>query len=114
MTDGRLPSRLIVSSLIRRVEQAGGMAAVLLKGDEGGGGILLVIAERGGIVRLIERGHDLDGHEVWRDTADQVVDKTTRLDDYLGRRRASDPDLWAIELDIPDSERFVADMLGAH
>ena len=114
MSDGRLPSKLIVSSLIRRVEQGGGMAMVLLKGDEGGGGILLVIAERGGIVRLIERGHDLDGIEVWRDTASQVVENTVTLDDYLARRRKSDPDLWAIELDIPHSERFVAEMLGAH
>jgi hypothetical protein len=30
---------------------------------------------------------------------------------YIARRRRSDPDLWIIELDIPEAERFAAETI---
>ncbi|MFZ4747332.1 MAG: DUF1491 family protein, partial [Sphingomonas sp.] len=31
---------------------------------------------------------------------------------WLERRREHDPDLWIVELDIPNAQRFVAEMSG--
>lgn len=108
----RLPSALIVAGLMRRAQQEGGNAAVLARGDEQAGGILLVMAERGATVAVMERGHDLDGRPIWRDAAPQVLEGKDNLHDYLARRRQRDPDLWAIELDIVDSQRFIAETIA--
>jgi hypothetical protein len=34
------------------------------------------------------------------------------LDHYIARRRRSDPDLWVIELDVAEAERFAVETLG--
>ena len=35
------------------------------------------------------------------------------LMDYVERRRRNDPDLWVVELDILDAERFAAETIAA-
>ena len=103
---GRLPSGVLVSALIRRVADAGGFAAVLAKGDAGGGGVLVVATDRGGTERLYERGLGSDGQTA-------LIDSTPAEDPsgYWRRRRSHDPDLWVVELDIPQAQRFAAETL---
>ncbi|MBU3076918.1 DUF1491 family protein [Sphingomonas quercus] len=110
----RLPARLIVTALMRRAQAEGGSAAVLARGDDQAGAVLLIVAQRGEITRIIERGHDLDGAELWRDAAPQVLEGKADLNDYLTRRRHADPDLWAVELDIADSQRFIAETIASN
>ena len=102
----RLPTGVVVSALLRRVNDAGGFGAVLAKGDAQAGAVL-VIAVSGGESRLLERGIGPDGQP-------GLIDSTPSddLDGYWKRRRARDPDLWVIELDIPDSQRFAAESLA--
>lgn len=102
----RLPTHLTVGALLRRVNDAGGMAVVLARGDAQTGGLLISLATRDGSPRLIERALDLDGSA-------RLIDSTPSgpVDDYWRRRRASDPDLWVIELDIADGERFAAETI---
>ncbi len=107
MTD-RLPSGIVVSALLRRVNDSGGLGAVLARGDAQGGGILVVIAEPGGETRVVERGLDAKG-----ETALIESFRGELADDYWRRRRARDPDLWVIELDSPDSQRFAAETMLA-
>ncbi|MEI9927597.1 MAG: DUF1491 family protein [Sphingomonas sp.] len=47
---------MLVSALIRCVQDAGGSAAVLARGDATAGGILLLAYERGAHPRFLERG----------------------------------------------------------
>ena len=103
---GRLPSGVLVSALMRRVAEAGGFATVLAKGDVGGGGVLVVTTDRGGPERLYERGLGSDGRTA-------LIDSTPAEDPtgYWRRRRSRDPDLWVIELDIPQAQRFAAETL---
>jgi hypothetical protein len=42
----------------------------------------------------------------------QVIDNETEIYDYWRRRRARDPDLWVIELDIAQAERFAAETMS--
>ncbi|GAA0658829.1 hypothetical protein FHT00_002063 [Sphingomonas insulae] len=97
---------MLVGALLRRVNDAGGIAMVRAKGDAQGGAILLLIEDRSGPVRVLERTLGLDG------AASLTV--STPADDaesYWRRRRARDPDLWVVELDIPEAERFAAETI---
>ena len=109
----RLTSRMLVSALIRRVEIAGGTAAVLAKGDEMSGAILLVCSERGRTERLLERVSDLGGGWRWAECGPQDIENANEVSDYLARRQRNDPDLWLVELTVADAERFAAETIGA-
>lgn len=105
----RLTSRMTIDALMRRVQAAGGFATVLAKGDETAGAILLLCSERGEPQALLERTIDLDGHYRWTRCGPQDVESEGSRAAYMRRRRDSDPDLWLIELDVADAERFAAE-----
>ena len=105
----RLPTQVLVSAMLRRVADAGGFGAVLARGDAQAGGVLVVALERGAPPRLLERGIGPDGRP-------GLIDSTPAddLDGYWRRRRQRDPDLWVVELDIADSQRFAAETIGSN
>jgi hypothetical protein len=47
---------MLVSALLRRVNDAGGFGAVMAKGDPQGGAILVIAIDKGAPPRLLERG----------------------------------------------------------
>jgi hypothetical protein len=106
----RLPSGVLASSLIRRVNDVGGFATVRARGDAQAGGILVVACHRAGPARLFERGVGPAG-------APALIESTPTdgsaesIESYWRKRRARDPDLWVIELDVPGAERFAAETL---
>lgn len=105
----RLTSRMTVDALFRRVRAAGGFATVLAHGDDQAGAILLVCADRGAVAALLERTIDSRGEYRWTRCGPQDVESADARDSYIARRRRNDPDLWLIELDIADAERFAAE-----
>ena len=108
----RLTSRMTVDALIRRVSAEGGFATVLAKGDDSAGAILLLLSERGVPNTLVERTADIDGGYRWSRCGPQDIESADERDSYIQRRRANDPDLWLIELDIAGAERFAAETIG--
>jgi hypothetical protein len=108
----RLPSGVLVGALLRRVNDAGGLGMVLAKGDDRAGAILVVTLERGGNPRLFERGVGPAGDPALIETGPKQA-APEAMTDYWRRRRARDPDLWVIELDIPFAERFAAETILA-
>lgn len=105
----RLPSGLEASALCRQVESTGGFAQVLAKGDADRGVLVLLIAQRGEVVARLERQMTADFSYRWTRFAPPEHDLRTFIDD----RSRIDPDFWLIELDVPDAERFVAEMMSA-
>lgn len=101
----RLRSDITVAALVRRVSAAGGHAAVLAKGESEAGAILLECADRGRTTAILERLLDADLRYRWQRVGPDMSESTA-VRDYLARRRARDPDLWIVELDIPDATRF--------
>ncbi len=99
----RLASNIKVSALLRRVSAAGGFGTVLARGDETAGSIAIVIRDRGE-TRLLEPAMAMTGGYEWREAA-----AGDAIDSWTERARRYDPDLWIIELDIPDAARFVAE-----
>lgn len=109
MSAARLPTHLEVGGLLRRVSAEGGFATVLAKGEPESGTILLVLRDSRTNPRLFERMPQLDGSRSWSLNRVQDVENQQEFDDYLVRRRAQDSDLWIVELDIPNPERFIGE-----
>lgn len=105
----RFTSRFLVDLLLRRIEAAGGFAAILVKGDETAGIILVQCTYRGVPGPLLERRFALDGGYVWEAVGPDASDDGESHANYRERRQKADPDLWIIELDIADAPRLVAE-----
>ena len=109
----RLPAHLEVSGLIRRVAADGGFAAVIARGERDAGTILLVLRDARTNPRLFERMPQPDGTRAWTLNRIQDHDKKQEFEDYLSRRTNQDSDLWIVELDVPNPERFIGDSAAA-
>lgn len=107
----RLSSDMLVSALIRRVEAEGGHAMVLARGDRGAGAVIVLCAERGRVEKLLERTLDLEGRYIWTRCGPEDMQDFQQYQDYLDRRRRRDPDLWIVELDIAEAERFAVETI---
>lgn len=80
---------------------------VLAKGERDAGTILVLTIERGENPRVFERLPHSDGTRKWRVAMAETAENRQKINDYLNRRRTQDPDLWVVELDIADGERFI-------
>lgn len=104
----RLAAHLEIASLIRLAQANGGMATVLASGERDAGTILVVTIYRGKNARLFERMPQLDGSRRFVLTKEQDSENPREFDEYLNRRSHQDPDIWVLEVDIDDAERFIA------
>jgi hypothetical protein len=102
----RLASGVRVAALLRQVQGRGGFGTVLARGDETAGSIAIVARDRGE-TRLLEPVLAMNGGYDWREVA-----AGDAIDGSIERSRRRDPDLWVIELDIPDAARFIAESFG--
>jgi hypothetical protein len=105
--DSRIPAHLEVSGLIRAVEAAGGFAAVLATGERDAGTILVVCYDREGCSAAYERMPQPDGTRLWTLSKRQDPGNPQEFSEYYSRRHDQDRDLWVVELDIPNAERFI-------
>ena len=109
MSGGRLPPRLEVPAVLRRAESQGGFATVLSRGDPESGAMLLVVTSRGRHVGCLERILGMEGAYEWRTAGPAKTAESVEVASFLAKRRQFDPDLWLIELDIAEPERFIAE-----
>jgi hypothetical protein len=105
--EARLPAHLEVSGLIREVDAAGGFATVIKKGERDAGTILVICCENGTNSRLYERMPQLDGSRKWTLSKVQDPENPSDFSDYCDRRKRQDADVWILELDIENCERFI-------
>lgn len=104
----RLPAHVEVGAILRLAESQGGMGMVVSKGERDAGTILLVTMCRGSDAALYERMPQLDGSRAFVRTKLQDTEKPVEFSEYLSRRSRQDPDIWVLEVDIDDAERFIA------
>jgi hypothetical protein len=109
LASDRLPAHLEVASIVRQAASAGDFGTVLRKGDPERGSILLFIASRGRHVACLERVLSLEGGYSWQAVGPSESASSAEIADFLARRARFDEDLWAIELDIAEPERFIAE-----
>lgn len=109
-----LPSGLLISALLKRTNDAGGMGMVRARGEPDSGAILLILNDTDGSTKLRERARGPSGQPTLVPAG--PVDPTDAIarESYWRRRRAQDPDLWVVELDIVSPERFAAETILAN
>ena len=70
-----------------------------------------MVGSRGRHVACLERMLAADGSYRWERVGPPESASSADLADFLVRRARFDEDLWAIELDIADAERFIAETM---
>jgi hypothetical protein len=108
LSEARLASGVLASALARLCAREGGFAAVLRHGDDQAGAILLEMREKGRFAGYFERFRDLKGSLSWQRSGPDDLENILQNQDYVLRRQSMDPDIWVIELDVPDVQRFIA------
>ena len=111
--EARIPAHLEVAGLMRRVAVEGGFATVIAKGERDAGTILLVLRDPRTNPRLFERMPHPDGTRPWTLNRVQTPENKQEFEDYLTRRSRQDSDVWIVELDVPNPERFIGDSAAA-
>ncbi len=109
MSDERLPAGLEAASIVRRAHSAGDFASILRRGDADRGSILIVVTSRGRHFALLERTLSSDGSYRWNRAGPTESGESAEVAAFLQKRVRFDPDYWAIELDIANPERFIAE-----
>lgn len=107
----RLTSAMLVGVLVRRAAAEGGFVTIAEKGDAVSGTLLIRAVDRGRDMGLFERLSNFAGGYALMRCGPSPEDGPEAQAQYLARRRGSDPDLWVVELDIPNPERFAEDIL---
>jgi hypothetical protein len=105
----RLPAHLEAAALIRRAEADGGFGTILKRGDAERGSLVLLVAKRGEHAACLERTLGRDGRYHWEQVGPRAGVDPPTLADWSQKRIRFDEDLWLIELDIADPERFIAE-----
>ena len=105
----RLPAKLEATGIMRRAQAAGDFAAILRRGDPERGTLLLVVSRRGRHFAFLERVLTLNGSYHWHCVGPGESAETQKVAAFLAQRTRLDDDLWAIELDIAEPERFIAE-----
>jgi hypothetical protein len=108
----RISSKTLIGAIRRKIESLGGQAMVLTTGDEVSGAVLLVLADRGIVSGLCERGLAPDGTYRWVTAGPEAPDGEA-LDSYLESRRKFDPDLWILEIDQSGEPVWLEEFIGA-
>ena len=109
----RLPASLEATALMRRAQSDGGFATLIKKGDADRGALLLVIRSRDRHVACLERLLSMDGGYRWEAAGPAESAGESELAEFLKKRSRFDEDLWIIELDIAQPERFIAETTSA-
>ena len=105
----RLPARLEAAGLLRRAEAEGGFGTILKRGDADRGSLVLMISQRGVHQACLERALASDGRYRWQAVGPAAGADAKSLADWSQKRIRFDEDLWLIELDVADPERFIAE-----
>ncbi len=105
----RLPAHLEASGLVRQAEAEGGFGTIVKRGDADRGALILIVTRRGEHHAFLERALGPDGFYRWQQVGPAADADPSQLADWSQKRVRFDEDLWLIELDIPDPERFIAE-----
>lgn len=103
----RLPAHIEATGLLRRAEAEGGFGTILKRGDDDRGSLVLLVARRGEHAACLERMLGPDGCYEWQQVGPAAGADAQTLAEWSQKRIRFDEDIWLIELDVADPDRFV-------
>lgn len=80
---------------------------VIAKGEPDGGTLMVVTAHKGLNYKAFERMPSSNGGREWCLSKEENREDSNSFSEWLERRRSQDRDLWIVELDIAQGERFI-------
>lgn len=107
-----LPSDIVAGGLLQAAQTVGGNGVVLLRGEASRGSVLVVLTKHGRAEVVLERILDGKGDYSWTRTQNSESLQSETVAQFIGKRKRFDPDIWVLELDVPDVERFIVDSLS--
>ena len=108
-----LRSDLWVAAFVRRHNDLGNLCVISRRGDPIAGQIFLEIDHLNGTASLLTPAPAA----LREDTADRVFQRRfdrvepAKVGERIAQEQRFDPDLWVIELDIAEAERFAAETM---
>ena len=106
----RLPTKLWVDALIRRVELGGASAFVTQEGDEHRGDVLVKVARLDGTAAVYSPSMNMEGDRIFLDLEAQGVGPGEKeVDAYVARAKQRDRDLWAVEIEDKQGRHFLTE-----
>ena len=81
---------------------------MIAKGERDAGTLLVVCCGKDRLAAAYERMPQPDGSRAWTLSRQQDPENPQEFWDYCDRRKNQDSDLWIVELDVPNAERFIA------
>jgi hypothetical protein len=105
----KLTTDMMVGALLRQATSRGGFGAVIRKGDLGAGQIILQLLEKGAFVGFFTRVLSPENGYQWVQSGPQDIENKQENIAYVARQIARDPDLWIVELDVPDATQLIAE-----
>lgn len=85
---------------------------VLHKGDAERGAILVQMLENGAFKGFLERVESWSGTVQIVPCGPAIGSQDIELEQYISKRLMADRDLWVIELDIANAERFAVETIA--
>lgn len=110
MFEERLPTKVWVDALLRRVQVAGASAFILQRGDDSRGDVLVKVSDLNGMARAYVPRTSMEGTRIFVDLESQGVGPDEAgVDDYVRRTAERDGDLWVIEIEDRDGRHFLTE-----
>ncbi|MEM8935367.1 MAG: DUF1491 family protein [Pseudomonadota bacterium] len=128
MSVPRLKTHIRVSAHLARVRAGGAFAAIARHGDDDAGAVAVKVYLGGRRARLFVEARDIDGVLGWRElfagedetgedemsedargAGDDAGHDEAKIDAYLEKEAAVDPDLWIIDIEDPKGRAFLDD-----
>ncbi|MEM9179080.1 MAG: DUF1491 family protein [Pseudomonadota bacterium] len=110
MFEERLPTKVWVDALVRRVQVAGASAFILQRGDDSRGDVLVKVSDLSGMARAYVPRTSMEGTRIFVDLESQGVGPDEAgVDDYVRRTAERDLDLWVIEIEDRDGRHFLTE-----
>ena len=101
----RLRSKIWVQAYLKRLELQTISAYVIAHGDDHSGAILEKISKRDGFAELHQKTFDLQNNRnLW---VKILEDLDAEIDIFLEKQKASDPDLWIVEVESANGQNYL-------
>lgn len=98
----KLPTSLWLEIFLRRLNNKGIPYYYIQQGPKEGGAVILKVYVAGEGAQVFSQIRDMDGNLTWMESFENGWVDEREADAYIKRQISFDPDLWAVEVEMPE------------